>query len=677
MTAASSPESIFFAALEKTDPVERAACLDEACRGDDELRRRVERLLEAHPQVGNFLEQPVADKLADEGLAPGEGTEEAGAQPVQNKLDETRTEGSSSGAAAEVLDFLAPSQKPDSLGRVGHYEILQVVGHGGMGVVFKAFDEKLRRVVAIKVMAPELATSGTARKRFTREAQAAAAVNHEHVVAIHAVEEGDRLPFLVMQFIDGVSLQNKLDREGPPGLKEILRIGLQIAEGLAAAHRQGLVHRDVKPANILLENGVARVKITDFGLARPVDDGSLTQPGLIPGTPAFMSPEQAAGEPLDHRSDLFSLGSVLYALCTGRAPFRASGSHAVLKRVIEDTPRPIPEVNPEIPAWVCDLISRLHAKNPADRLQSAKEVADLLGPYLAYAQQPGQAALPRAAEPPRLLPPVRKRRWAGRVAAGILLLGVSGSPDPDRQAAESVLTIGGTVQVNDQEVDIRVAAALPSGAFRLTQVNLNSNEQVSESGLVHFKGCTNLRELALCNTPVTDAGLAPFRDCKDLTGLDLGYTQVTDAGLAHFKGCKNLALLRLSFTQVTDAGLVYFKDCKDLRDLRLKGTCVSDEGLAYFRDSKNLTKLVLGNTKVGDAGMAHFQDCKNLQNLGLMDTQVTDAGLIRFKDCKTLRYLNVKQTKVTAARIDELQKALPQCRIVWDGGIVEPREARQ
>src|SRR5262249_45218661 len=151
-------------------------------------------------------------------------------------------------------------------------------------------------------------------------------VTHDNVIAIHAVEDSGPVPYLVMQYLDGKTLQAKLDGGGSLPLREILRIGLQIADGLAAAHRQGLVHPDVKPANILLENGIERVKITDFGLARAVDDASLTQSGVVAGTPAYMSPEQARGERVDHRSDLFSLGSVLYALCTGHPPFRASGT---------------------------------------------------------------------------------------------------------------------------------------------------------------------------------------------------------------------------------------------------------------------------------------------------------------------------------------------------------------
>ncbi len=195
------------------------------------------------------------------------------------------------------------------------------------------------------------------------------------------------MPYLVMPYVAGRSLQERVDRDGPLGVKEVLRIGLQAAVGLAAAHAQGLVHRDVKPSNILLENGVERVKLTDFGLARAVDDGSLTQSGVVAGTPQYMSPEQAGGEPIDHRSDLFSLGSVLYFMCAGHAPFRASSTPAILRRVCDQEPRPIREVNPDVPEWLARVIERLHAKDPSARFQSATEVAETLGRYLADFQR--------------------------------------------------------------------------------------------------------------------------------------------------------------------------------------------------------------------------------------------------------------------------------------------------
>ncbi|HZV05982.1 MAG TPA: protein kinase, partial [Gemmataceae bacterium] len=259
---------------------------------------------------------------------------------VVAQLQEESGAGETSCAADDVealtLSFLAPPAQSGHLGRLGSYEVLAIVGRGGMGIVFKARDETLDRIVAIKVMAPQLAASATARQRFLREARAAAAVRDEHVINIHAVAEDNGLPYMVMEYISGVTLQDRLNRKGPFELREVLRIGLQTAKGLAAAHAEGLVHRDIKPANILLENGVERVKISDFGLARAVDDASLTQSGVVAGTPEYMAPEQAQGEAVDHRTDLFSLGSVLYALCAGRPPFRARGSLAVLKRICED-----------------------------------------------------------------------------------------------------------------------------------------------------------------------------------------------------------------------------------------------------------------------------------------------------------------------------------------------------
>jgi serine/threonine protein kinase len=202
-------KAVFLTALEKTAPADRAAYLDEVCAGNAPFRQRIEALLEAHDRPDRLLDQPAMQHIA--------AAESAG-----------------------TLDCLEPSEYPGSLGRLGHYEVLEVVGRGGMGVVLRAFDEKLHRVVAIKALSPALAVSGSSRHRFVREARATAAVNHDNVIAIHAVEDTGPVPYLVMQFIDGCTLQQKLDRTGPLPLKEILRLGIQIAEGLAAAHRHGL-----------------------------------------------------------------------------------------------------------------------------------------------------------------------------------------------------------------------------------------------------------------------------------------------------------------------------------------------------------------------------------------------------------------------------------------------------
>lgn len=293
-----------------------------------------------------------------------------------------------------VLEMLIPSEDPSRLGRLDGYEITGVVGAGSMGVVLKAIDPALDRIVALKVMAPHLASHATARKRFEREAKAAAAVLHPNVIPIYAVSSGGPIPYLVMAYIRGGSLQKRIDREGALNIGEILRIGSQIAAGLAAAHDQGLVHRDIKPENIMLGEGVERVTLTDFGLARSVDDASVTQHGTIAGTPQYMSPEQARGESVDQASDLFSLGSVLYTLCTGRIPFRADSSHSVMRKIIDEEPVPIRELNPDIPDWLCNIVIKLMAKDKASRFASAKHVHTLLESCLSHVQQPTVIKLP-------------------------------------------------------------------------------------------------------------------------------------------------------------------------------------------------------------------------------------------------------------------------------------------
>ncbi len=365
----------------------------------------------------------MAEKLKDS------GDDDPKLAAVMNRIktdDDSTGEPNERADPQRTLDFLEPTDDPKLLGKLGRHEISEVVGWGGMGVVLKAYDPSLHRVVAVKVLASHLAHHAVARKRFIREAQAAAAVCHDNVVTIHAIEDGvadasriglptrdasATLPKIIMQFVAGGSLQERIDQDAPLELKEILRIAMQTAAGLAAAHAQGVVHRDVKPANILLENGVQRVKLTDFGLARVMDDASLTLSGVIAGTPQYMAPEQAWGRDVDARADLFSLGAVMYAMCSGHSPFRARTTMAVLKRVCEDPPRPLRAINPDVPDWLVTIIEKLLAKNPDERFQTATEVSDLLGRWLAHVQQPNVVGRPE----PISARPDRARR---------------GSPDP-------------------------------------------------------------------------------------------------------------------------------------------------------------------------------------------------------------------------------------------------------
>lgn len=362
---------IFFEAIEISDPEAQCAFLEKVCGGNLALRNRLNDLLAMHDGAGNFLKRPAIDQIVANFPPVTESPSSSDVLQAANDL--------AGDAPDEIsLSFLQASTQADSLGRLGNYEIKQILGRGAFGIVLSAFDDTLQRLVAIKVISPALLSDSTNRRRFVREARAFAAVRDPNTVQIHAIYE-QPIPYIVMEYVPGQTIQQRIDERGPMSVREVLQIGQQIASGLAAAHAVGLIHRDIKPANILLEDcGTDRVKITDFGLARALDADNLTQTEVIAGTPVFMSPEQALGEAFDQRTDLFSLGSVLYLMLSGRPPFQATTTSGLLKRVAEDASPPIQEIIPTVPAWLCKIIDKLHAKKPADRFGSAREVADLL-----------------------------------------------------------------------------------------------------------------------------------------------------------------------------------------------------------------------------------------------------------------------------------------------------------
>jgi len=951
------------------------------------------------------------------------------------------------GHPAELTNFLAPPQAADEIGRLGTYRVQAILGRGGMGVVFRAQDPHLERLVALKAMLPSLATSPAAKERFFREAKAAAALKHPHIVTIFQVGEDRGAPFLAMEFLEGESLDDRVKREVRVPVPEILRIGKEMANGLAAAHAKGLIHRDIKPGNIWLEGNEGHVKILDFGLARAVaEQTSLTQSGAIIGTPAYMAPEQACGKKVDHRCDLFSLGCVLYRMCTGELPFTGPDTIAIIAALALETPQAPRELNPHVPQALSELVMQLLAKNPEERPKSAKIVADALSamekpttsgvPEVVYVpaatvvddpfaniddsgyESPAlnkagarrnskekTSAIPASHartsgddSPPSAHAPVSLKKSRSRPLlfaglAGVLVIiatfvfikimnkdgataetkgtdgakievvdkgkpapppsekktealpaqfknsigmefvlvpkgkswlgGGDGQPggkrveftedffmgkyevtqdewrkvmgnnpsyfsrngggkaevidvtdaelgrfpvetlswdeaqlfikklnalekqvgweyrlpkseeweyacrggpldnqlessfnfyfekptnqllpeqanfrdsglkrtckvgsyppnrlglhdmhgnlmefcddvfdygpksapqpfirggglthevgkcranyrgwlptlhryfdlglrvarvpigkevgaeakdappsrDPDRRAAEYVLSIGGVARVDGQDRDIKEINQLPKGEFRLTYAGGN---KLTDAGLANFKNCKNLTSIELTSSPVTDEGLPYFKDCKNLLRLSLSGTRVTDAGMASFQGCDNLISLNLHFTQVgdagiacfksckkledlwihqtriTDIGLANFKDCKKLKTLNLANLPMTDEGFASFKDCKDLTQIGASNTKVGDAAMAQLKECQNVRALQVSGTQVTDAGLAHLAALKNLVDLHAASTKVTAKGIADLAKALPKCRIQWDGGTIEPKKA--
>lgn len=351
----------------------------------------------------------------------GDFTRLQGEKPTAASAQPPRTEDNfSTDELFDDLSFLAPPVGEGMIGRIGNYDVFHVVGRGGMGIVFKAFDESLHRTVAIKVLQPRLAASQRFHRRFLQEARSAASVSHPNVVTIHAVGEHRSLPFLVMEFIRGRTLRERIREQPAPDVRDLLRIGVQIASGLGAAHSHGLIHRDIKPLNILLEDDIERVKIADFGLARAaLETSDLTSLGAVVGTPAYMSPEQVSRGEVDVRSDLFSLGCVLYAIAMGHSPFEGKDVLEIISKIGNLTPSPLCKIAPHIPLSVSQVVSKLLEKNPTHRYQSAKEVADALSSLLAACQDRSTAELHLALN---AAPVARKGKRRLTLGLGALIL---------------------------------------------------------------------------------------------------------------------------------------------------------------------------------------------------------------------------------------------------------------
>jgi len=363
-------ERLYHAALDQSED-RRKAYLEEACAGDQDLLREVESLL-AQAQAGSgFLEKPALE-VAAKALAKDQRAEHA-AGPNASIIGQT----------------------------VSHYRIVAEVGGGGMGVVYKAEDTRLGRPVALKFLRTEVQAPGSpevspashaqALERFRREARAASALNHPNICVVHDVGEYRGEPFMVMEFLEGSTLKALIETH-PPRIPAIVDLAIQIADALAAAHAKGIIHRDIKPTNVFVTTS-GQAKILDFGLAKPHEseartqgiDGStvsagtsLTSPGMTVGTAAYMSPEQARGEELDPRSDLFSFGVVLYEMASGRHPFSANSTPLVLHRILMEPPDALLPLNPQVPLELTQIIDKALEKDRDMRYQSAVEMrADL------------------------------------------------------------------------------------------------------------------------------------------------------------------------------------------------------------------------------------------------------------------------------------------------------------
>jgi serine/threonine protein kinase len=535
----------------------------------------------------------------------------------------------------ELTDFLAPAETEEELGRLGPYRVLRVLGHGGMGVVYKAEDPRLERLVALKAMLPTLAASESARLRFLREAKAAAAVKHDHVVTIYQVDEDRGIPFLAMEFLDGQPLDERLNNGAPLPMEEIVRIGREIAEGLQAAHERGLIHRDIKPANVWLETrrsplapvgrgagGEGRVKILDFGLARATrEHGNLTQLGAVIGTPAYMAPEQARGEAVDARCDLFSLGCVLYRMCAGQLPFKGADTVSTLLAVATETPTPLSRLNPKTPPRLAALVDRLLAKKPSERLASASEAATELAalernlaaeastasvpvpPVPRARKEPSSATLRQAEVPPSPRKnPAREKTEAADTAFRFADKPPSRRKKPQQQrsrlplvlaaiAASLLLIGGGSVLV--AQIIIRIKGK--DGQETKIEVPKGSKVIVEEKGKVVAqvprpeagKGPAEEKDKGVAQVPRPEADTKAFFNGTNLVGWE---------GLTEYWSVKDGALIGS-----TPGGLKFntflcskkkYKDFELKFSVRLKGD-KANSGVQIRSELTDATKFVV------------------------------------------------------------------------------------
>lgn len=573
------------------------------------------------------------DKPPDPSAAANDGFKEVWPRPANERVpDPTREyrpgidsdnedELILSGVALEGAELSVPT-------KLGKYVIQGQIGRGGMGVVWKGFDPDLRRTVAIKVLSPHLAQSQVARRRFQREARAAAAINHENVLTIHSVEEQGETPFLVMEYVSGQSLKEYVAEKRKLNSLEVIRLGAQISQGLAAAHVQGVIHRDVKLANVMLHEGATRVRLMDFGLARVAFDNSdLTSHDHTVGTPAYMAPEQIRGNEIDARADLFSLGCVLYCMLTGHSPFHGRTHAETIHKIMELIPPRLQDVDPSIPAVLSEIVEKLLMKNPDDRYQSAFEVAETLCRLQVLINQAPSAELqtvldkhretllakgpPIETAPPSTQQPNRvTTRYAA--AAIVLIAGLAGwKLWPGAQKNTSIGEgPGSTAAVAGASVGTDTERP---AIEKLTRIVVGTGPEAT---------CPTLREAisrAAGNCTITVLGSSPIVESITIAGSELSGLTIKAASRATWQssiaeGKDAHALLITDTSRVTIEGFDFEVLSATARAVQLTGTVgdvsLTDCGFRHTLASHKLSLVNLGAARQSPQASVVIQRCR-------------------------------------------------------------------
>ncbi|MBA4189143.1 MAG: hypothetical protein C0467_14190 [Planctomycetaceae bacterium] len=628
--------------------------------------------------------------------------------PKSALSDSTCTHTGEGGADVEdAPPAFHPPTQPGDLGRLGRYRILKPLGKGGMGAVYLGFDDVLERKIAIKVLTPKFAANKVARDRFLREARTAASVSSPHVVSIIDVGEDLGIPYIAMEYLQGIPLDRYLATHSKLSLRQVLRIGQEVARGLAAAHAAGLVHRDIKPANLWLEAPHGRVKILDFGLAKetePQADGGVTQAGQVVGTPAFMSPEQARGDTVDARTDLFCLGIVLYRLCTGHQPFVGPTAMSVLMSVGIDEPIPVRQRSPKVPEALATLIYRLLRKKPAERPQTATEVhATLVAIEDGKSEAvPEATAVPSGSEYiPITVPSQGDRVWEqfdGTLAGNE----TTTSEETQRKVADRAkfpwLIVGGVLGAllatlalvaflaytpkppaepyTEPEPTrphitppVVIAKADPDRRAAEWALGLpgNSTVELSNGTTFHQLGRLpgtpfKLRRIQIsADYSVTDTDLSFLQELTGLEGINFGRTVLTDEGikkLAGFPFAPKLVELSVGTEELSDEAMRSYVAFKALRIVSLTGPHLTHEGIRILlHHCPMLTHLFLDQVQIRSTDLAPFCLLRwfwKLEHLGISCPPITPLGLGYLATWPGLKSLHLSGPGVTDEEVDVL-----------------------
>jgi serine/threonine protein kinase len=600
--------------------------------------------------------------------------------------------------------FLRPPEKPDELGRLGRFRVLKELGRGGMGLVFLAEDLQLLRSVALKVMLPEYASEPLAKERFLREARIAGNIENDHIIAIHEVAEDQGVPFLSMPLLKGEVLADRLEREHPLPLAEVVRLAWQICDGLQAAHSRGLVHRDLKPGNIWLESRSnapnasavrrtgSRVKILDFGLARAVEtEQHLTRTGVILGTPSYMAPEQARDPNVDARADLFSLGVMLFQMATGKLPFRGHDTLSVLFAISKDAP-PVPNsLNPEMPPELSDLIMKLLEKKPERRYASADQVTQALeaidaryfaGQAIHSANHSGPKDLTKKDVSAKLFAfdPTPEKEASVKPRRKAKVRAASASPsrsNPWKWTAIGI--IGAVCVVVAAQVVIRIRHK--DGSETKIEVPNESTVIVEDKGKVIAKVPNDkakakpafvgdphrrLAEMVLNHEGTLTVRIAKeninVAGMKDLpkepflvVNVKSGTKPIPDQALEAFEGVPEVQ--SISLTIVDSTGLEHLRDVV-AQEIALEGENVNgDECLKALGERPDLQRLTLHCSFVSDAAVPGFLGMKRLRGLYLPGcSKLTEKGIKELTTHPTLAVVNINPiTPEAAALLNQLR----------------------